>query len=393
MARRGKIRRPVGALAILVLLGLAGWFTLDNWPSRRDAGAAAQTRPASPAIPVIAGEAVTADVPIYLRGLGTVAAFNSVLVRSRVDGQLIRIHFTEGQDVHAGDILAEIDPRPFEAALAQAQATKLKDQAQLENAKLDYERANRLAATGSGSTQQRDTTHAQVAQLEASVKADQAAIDMAQIQLDYSRIKAPIDGRAGTRLVDVGNIVHGSDTNGIVSINQLHPINVDFSLPADTLPRIRARMQTGDIQVTAEDASGADLATGTLMVIDNQINTATSTIRYKARFDNESDVLWPGQFVNVRVHLDTRRGVVTVPIQAVVRGPEGPYIFAIGTDDRIEKRPVKLALTTREVAVIEEGIQAGQAIVVDGQYRVQEGTRVERQPARAATAPDTAKVN
>jgi len=377
------IVRPIAVLALLALLGLAGWFGL-RWTSRDGpASAAAQTRPTGPAVPVIAGEAVVADVPIYLRGLGTVAASNSVLVRSRVDGQLIGIHFAEGQDVHAGDILAELDPRPLEASLAQAQATKLKDQAQLENARLDYERANRLAATGNGSTQQRDTTRALTAQLEAAVKADQATIDMAQIQLDYSRIKAPIDGRAGTRLVDVGNIIHGSDSSGIVSINQLHPINVEFSLPADTLPRIRARMQSGDIEVTAEDAGGADLATGKLVVIDNQINTATSTIRYKARFDNQGDVLWPGQFVNVRVHLETRQGALTVPKPAIVRGPEGTYVFLIGKDRIIEKRPVTVALVTREVAVITGGLAAGDQIVVDGQYRVQAGTRVDLLPPGA----------
>jgi multidrug efflux system membrane fusion protein len=382
--------RPI---ALLVLLGLAGCFTLARWSARDTSGnAVAQTRTTSSTIPVIAGEAKIAEVPIYLRGLGTVAAFNSVLVRSRVDGQIVGLHFTEGQDVHAGQILAEIDSRPFEAALAQAQATKLKDQAQLENARLDYKRANRLAATGSGSTQKRDTTHAQVAQLDAAVKADQAAIDMAQIQLDYSHIKAPIDGRAGTRLVDVGNIVHGSDTNGIVSINQLHPINVDFSLPADTLPRIRERLQAGDVAVTVEDPSGAALVTGKLIVIDNQINTATATIRYKARFDNAGDVLWPGQFVNVRVHLETKRGVLTVPTPAVVRGPEGPYVFAIGKDRTIEKRPVKVALTTKDLAVIAQGLTAGQQIVVDGQYRVQEGTLVDLLPAPDAS-PGAAKVN
>jgi multidrug efflux system membrane fusion protein len=380
------IGRPIGALAgLALLLGLAGWLIVAKWPAGPgQPGAAAQTRPSSPAVPVIAGEAVIADVPVYLRGLGTVAASDSVLVRSRVDGQLIAIRFSEGQDVHAGDILAEIDPRPFEASLAQTQATKLKDQAQLGNARLDFDRANRLAATGSGSTQQRDTTRAQVAQLEAAIKADQAAVDMAQIQLDYSRIKAPIDGRAGTRLVDVGNIIHGSDTNGIVSINKLHPINVDFSLPADTLPAIRARMQTGEIAVTAEDSSGTALATGRLTVIDNQINTATSTIRYKARFANEDDKLWPGQFVNVRVHLETRTGVLTVPKPAIVRGPDGTYVWVIGKDRIIEKRPVTVALTTREVAVIADGLSAGEQIVVDGQYRVQAGTRVDLLPQGGA---------
>lgn len=375
----------MGALAGLALLALAGWLIVAKWPAGPgQPGAAAQTRPSSPAVPVIAGEAVIADVPVYLRGLGTVAASNSVLVRSRVDGQLIGLHFKEGQDVQAGQILAELDPRPFEAALAQAQATKMKDQAQLENARLDFQRASRLAATGSASGQAMDTARALAAQFEATVKGDQAAIDMAQIQLDYSRIKAPIDGRAGTRLVDVGNIVRATDAGGIVGINQLHPITVEFSLPAATLPRIRARMQAGDIAVTAEDAAGQELATGRLDVIDNQINTATSTIRYKAVFANQTDALWPGQFVNVRVHLETSHGVLTVPKPAIVRGPDGTYVWVIGPDRIIEKRPVTVALTTREVAVIADGLSAGQQIVVDGQYRVQAGTRVDLLPQGGA---------
>jgi multidrug efflux system membrane fusion protein len=379
-----RIGRRIGLVAGLALAGFAGWLALERFsPSERQANAAAPTRPTAPSIPVVAGEARLADVPVFLRGLGTVAPLNSVLIRSRVDGQLIRIHFNEGQDVRAGDVIAELDPRPFEASLAQVQATRLKDQAQLENARLDFQRASRLAATGSASGQQVDTARALTAQLEAAVKADQAAIDMAQIQLDYSHIKAPIDGRAGTRLVDVGNIVHASDANGIVAINQLHPINVEFSLPADTLSRIRSLLQAGEVAVTAEDSAGADLATGKLVVIDNQINTATATIRYKAAFDNAGDVLWPGQFVNARVHLQTKHDALTVPTPAVVRGPEGAYVFVIGPDRVIAKQPVKVELTTKDVAVIAEGLTPGQRIVIDGQYRIQAGSLVELLPPAA----------
>ncbi len=303
-------------------------------------------------------------------------ALNSVLVRSRVDGQIVKINYSEGKDVHAGDVLVEIDPAPFEAALAQAQANKLKDQAQLDNARLDLDRAVRLVKSGATSTQQLDTQKALVAQLDASVKADQAAIDMAQVQLDYSRIRSPIDGRAGTRLVDAGNIVHATDLTGVVTINQIHPIFVDFALPADSLPRIRAGLK-GDIPVTAQDPNGQDLATGKLSVIDNQINSTTGTINYKATFDNTEEALWPGQFVNVRVQLEILRGVIAVPVTAVQYGPDGPYAFVIGPDRVVQKRAIKTGAVNKISAVIDGGLQAGELVVTDGQYRIEAGSTVE----------------
>jgi membrane fusion protein, multidrug efflux system len=298
-------------------------------------------------------------------------------VKSRVDGQIVKINFSEGKDVHAGDVLVEIDPRPFQAALEQAQANKLKDEAQLANSRLDLARSGQLAAANHVSKQQLDTVGALVAQLEATVKADQAVIDMAQNQLGYSRIKSPIDGRAGTRLVDAGNIVRATDNGGMVSINQLHPIFVNFSLPADSLPQVRAKLKEGEVKVTAQDSNGIDLSSGMLSVIDNQINPATGTIAYKATFDNNEEVLWPGQFVNVRVQLDVRSNVVAVPVTAVQQGPDGAFAFVVGQNRAVQKRVIKVGDVNKTTAIIDDGIQPGDLVVTEGQYRIQSGTAVD----------------
>jgi multidrug efflux system membrane fusion protein len=337
----------------------------------------AAPRPPAVRVPVSAAEVQRRDVPVYLLGIGTVQAFNSVVVKSRVDGQIVKINFSEGKEVHAGDVLLEIDPRPFEATLKQTKANKLKDEAQLANARLDLARANQLTVAGHASKQQLDTVQALVSQLEATLMADEAMIDMAQTQLSYSRITSPIDGRAGTRLVDAGNIVRATDNGGVVSINQLHPIFVNFSLPADSLPPIRARLKEGEIKVTAQDANGSDLANGTLSVIDNQINTATSTITLKATFANDKEVLWPGQFVNVRVELEVANNVVAVPVTAVQQGPNGPYAFVIGPDRRVQKRVIKVGDVTKTTAIIDDGLQPGDLVVTEGQYRIQAGTAVD----------------
>ena len=347
----------------------------------------AAPRAAALRVPVSAAEVQRTDVPVYLNGIGTVQAFNSVVVKSRVDGQIVKINFSEGKEVHAGDVLVEIDPRPFEASLEQSQANKLKDEAQLANARLDLARVGQLTAAGHGSKQQLDTAQALVSQLEATVKADGAMIDMAQTQLGYSRIKSPIDGRAGTRLVDAGNIVRATDNGGVVSINQLHPIFVNFSLPADSLPPIRSRLKEGEIKVTAQDANGSDLATGTLSVIDNQINTATGTITYKATFANDDEVLWPGQFVNVRVELDVRHDVVAVPVTAVQQGPDGTFAFLVGQDRKVLKRVIKVGEMNKTTAIISDGIQPGDLVVTEGQYRIQAGTAVDVQGIPAASPP------
>jgi multidrug efflux system membrane fusion protein len=361
-------------LAILIAGGGLAYIGLFRGASPSGAPSPPRT---APGIPVTASKVQRMDVPIALTGLGTVQAYNSVLVKSRVDGQIVKINFSEGADVHRGDVLVEIDPAPFEAALAQAQANKLKDEAQLDNARVDLDRAVSLARTGATSVQQLDSRRALVAQLEASLKADQAMIDSAQVQLNYSKIRAPIDGRAGTRLVDAGNIVRTTDNTGIVSINQIRPIFVDFSLPADSLPQIRAKSKDGDIEVTAQDSAGRDLAVGRLSVIDNQINPATGPINYKATFDNAEESLWPGQFVNVRVQIEIRRNVVAVPVTAVQYGPDGPYSFVIGPDRKAQKRPIKTGVVNKTSAIIDEGLQPGDLVVTDGQYRIEAGSVVE----------------
>ncbi len=371
-------------LIVLVLVAGGGVAYLGLGRGLWSAAAPSGPRAAAPAIPVVASKVERTDVPLELGGLGTVQALNSVLVRSRVDGQIVKINFSEGKDVHAGDVLVEIDPAPFEAALAQAQANKLKDQALLDNARLDLDRAVRLAKSGATSTQQLDTARSLVAQLEAAVKSDQAAIDSAQVQLNYSHIRAPIDGRAGTRLIDAGNIVRAADLTGIVTINQVHPIFVDFALPADSLPQIRARLKQGDVDVTAHDPLGRELSAGKLSVIDNAINAATGTIHYKAVFDNAEEVLWPGQFVNVRIRLETLKDVIAVPVTAVQYGPDGPYAFVVGADRIVQKRPIKTGAVNKVSAVIAEGLRPGELVVSEGQYRIEAGSTVEVLTATAA---------
>jgi multidrug efflux system membrane fusion protein len=371
---------------LLPVVAMTGWFGMTYVSSRSVAqvGGGDSKSPRT-AIPVMADTARRGDVPIYLTGLGTVQAYNSVVVKTRVDGQILKIGFAEGQEVRVGDILAEIDPQPYEATLALSQATRLKDQAQLDNARLDLTRASRLVISGAGTTQQHDTSKSVVAQLEASIKIDQAMIDTAQVQLNYTRIRSPIAGRAGTRLLDVGNIVHAGDATGIVTINQIHPIFVSFALPAATLPELRTQMKAGDIQVTVEDGNGNDLAMGKLAVIDNQINAATATIAYKAAFDNVEEVLWPGQFVNVRLQLQVERDAITVPITAIGRNGDGTFVFVIGADRIIEKRAVTVRFSNKSVAVVDHGLAPGEQVVADGQYRIQAGSLVDILPQTPAT--------
>ena len=375
------------AFAVLAAAGSATWFGVGTAWIPYLAPPVPAPKAAAPAIPVVVSTVKRTDVPIYLNGLGTVQAFNSVVVKSRIDGQIVKIHFAEGKDVKAGDLLVEIDPVPYEAALAQAKANKLKDEAQLVKARLDRTRAAQLAQSGSGSRQVLEAAEASVGQFEASVAADQAAIDLAQNQLTYARIHSPIDGRVGTRLIDAGNIVKTTDSAGIVSINQLHPIFVNFSLPADSLGAVRARQKNSDVEVLAQDNNGAVLAVGKLSVIDNQINPATGTLNYKATFENEEEVLWPGRFVNVRVEMDVRRNVVAVPITAVQQGPDGPYAFMVGDDRVVKKRVIKVGVVDKTTAIIDDGLQPGEMVVTDGQYRIQAGSRVNARIEAGGQAP------
>lgn len=339
------------------------------------------------AIPVVVGVVEQKDVPVYLDGLGNVQAFNTVTVRARVDGQIIKVAFTEGQDVKAGDLLAQIDPAPYQTQLDQNIAKKAQDEAQLENAQIDFKRDAPLLADNIISQQVYDTAKALVDQYIGTVKADQAAIDSAQVQLNYTRITSPVDGRTGIRLVDAGNIVHASDSNGLVVIAQLKPISVMFTLPEQTLGEIHKQMSSGaDLKVLAVNRdSSTPLDEGKLAVIDNQIDVTTATIKLKATFPNENLALWPGQFVNVRLLLTTRNGPV-VPSPVIQRGPDGAYAFAVnggGTNLTAQTRPVKVAQTAdgKDLveaghALIESGLSPGERVVVDGQYRLQNGSKI-----------------
>lgn len=367
------MKKVIALSAPLLLLTAVGWLGLRLVSEGRSADAT----PTSPAVPVMATLVGHADVPVYLSGLGTVQAFNSVLIKSQVDGQILKMDFAEGQEVRAGDVIAEIDPRSYAAALAHAKGMKVKDEALLKNAELDLGRYRSLVVQNSISHQQLDTQVALVEQFRGTVDADQAQIDMAQVQLDYCNIRSPIDGRVGRRLVDVGNIAHTTDTAGIVTINQIRPIWVTFALPSASLPEIRARLRQGAVEVTAEDGNGRDLATGKLTVIDNQISATTATIAYKASFENAGEALWPGQFVNVRVLLQVKRDALVVPTTAVVRGPEGTYAFVIGADRIVQKRPIEVGITNKTIAIVNHGLVVGEQVVTDGQYRIEAGSRVE----------------
>jgi membrane fusion protein, multidrug efflux system len=350
---------------------------------RQPAQGMSTNTPQTQAIPVTAGVSATANVPIYLSGLGTVQAFNTVTVKVRVDGQLDKVNFTEGQNVKAGDVLAQIDPRTFQAQLDQAVAKKALDEANLANAKRDLERYNMLAKTNAVPAQQFDTQRSLVAQQEAQVKLDQGAIDNAKTFLDYCTIVSPIDGRTGIRLLDQGNIVHATDTTGLVVITQLQPISVIFSLPEDQLGEVLKEMAVGPMKVVATPrADQRPLAEGTLALVDNQIDQTTGTLRLKATFPNENNALWPGQFVNIKLLVRTLQQAVTVPSTAVQRGPDGMYVYAIKPDMTVATQPINVLQMADGIAVIEKGLGAGTRLVVAGQYRLQPGSHVR---AGAAT--------
>jgi multidrug efflux system membrane fusion protein len=361
-----------------------------NQPAEK--GSAKGSKGGIPVVPVAAGTVVQKDVPIYLDGLGTVQAYNTVTIRTRVDGQLIKVAFTEGQDVHAGDLLAQLDPKPFKALVDQARAKKGEDEAQLANARLLLTRDQELVVNKIIPQQDYDTQKAQVQQLEASVNADQAAIDSAQVQLDYTTITSPIDGRTGVRLVDMGNMVHASDSNGLVVVAQLRPISVLFTLPQQTLREIQKQAANNQLRVLAVDRDNKTiLDTGQLAVIDNQIDTSTGTIRLKGTFPNEKLQLWPGQFVNARLLITTRKNGLVMPESVVQRGPQGAYAFVIqGTNDNLAVaiRPIKVAQIEGGEALLDSGLRAGERVVVDGQYRLQAGSKIRVRQAKTVAPED-----
>ena len=365
----------IGALVLVLIVGIVVRQKKKGSSQTKSPQAA---RGASGPVAVIIGTAAQENVPIYVDGLGTVQAFNTVTVRSRVDGQLQKLAFREGQDVHAGEVLAQIDPAPFKTQVAQAEAKQGQDQAQLENANLELKRNAALLASKIVSQEVYDTAKAQVNQLEAAVRADQAAIDSAKVQLNYSTVIAPINGRTGLRLVDEGNIIRAGDSNGIVVLAQLRPISVIFTLPEQTLGEIQKQLSEGEMKVLAVDRDNTTiLDEGILAVVDNQIDTTTGTIRLKGTFPNANGRLWPGQFVNARLLLKVREGGVVVPASVVQRGPEGAFAFVVQDDMTVAVRKVKVAQVDQGRALIDEGLTPGERIVVDGQYKLQAGSKIK----------------
>lgn len=359
-------------LAILGGLGYLGWTVMHQQPQ----GNGRNQRPDLP-VPVLAATPKVQDVPVYLDGVGAIRALNTVTVRAQVDGKLIAVKFNEGQDVKKGDVLGEIDPALYQASYDQAVAKKAQDEAQLANQRIDLTRYEQLAATNAGSKQQADTQRAAVAQTEALVKADQAAIDNAAATLSYTKIVAPLSGRAGLRQVDQGNIIHASDTTGLVVITQLQPIAVWFSLPQQQIMRVNAAAAKGALSVDVFGNDGVTVIdTGKLTGIDNQVDQTTGTLRLKAEFPNAHYQLWPGQFVNVRLKVETLAQALVVPTSAVQRGPIGTFSYVIGEGDIVSAKPVTVTQQNEHDAVIASGLTANDKVVTTGFANLSDGSKV-----------------
>ncbi|MDB5413207.1 MAG: hypothetical protein JWR10_1542 [Rubritepida sp.] len=389
-----------GWLVLLLLLAAGGTAVWWYWPqlhakfSGEPAAGAQQggRRGArfAGAVPVTVAPATRKDIPILLDALGTVQALNTITVRSQVDGVLVEIAFVEGQEVNAGDVLARIDPRTYAASLAQAEAKKAQDQALLANARLDLQRYVDLSRSNGASRQQLDTQRATVAQNEALVQADQAAIDTARIQLDFTTIRSPVSGRVGLRQIDQGNLIRSGDTTGIVVVTQVRPITVIFTLPQQELPRVLAAMQAGSVPIQVVAPDGAVRATGTLLTPDNQVDQTTGTIKLKATFPNDDRQLWPGSFVNVRMLASTLRQVIAIPTVAVQRGPDGPYAFVLKPDNTVEQRPLVLGLLTPTDAVVTRGLQPDERVITSGALRLNAGSQVQVMDPQPQAAPGDA---
>ena len=392
--RASRRRWPMAVLCLLVLAAIIAtiWF----WPPAKDL--AKRDKDANRPIPVLIATAGRQDMPIMLYGLGTVQASNTVTIKPMIDGPLLAVIFTEGQAVRKGDILAQIDPRPYQAALDLVTAKKAQDEALLANARLDLVRYQKLVANNFTSAQQADTAKALVAQYEALVRQDQAQIDTARTNLSYTTIVAPIDGRTGVRLIDQGNIVHASDAAGLVVIAQLQPISVVFTLPQQSLPAVAQAMRAGTPKVEATPQGGlrsAVLDTGTLTVLDNQVDPTTGTIKLKASFPNQAARLWPGGFVGVRIQVDTAKDAVVIPPAAVQRGPRGAFVFIVGDDNSVARQTIKTGYEDEQATIVLDGLNGGERVVTDGASRLSDSSTVSiAQPATDApptrrARPDT----
>jgi multidrug efflux system membrane fusion protein len=370
----------IAAVSLLALMG-GGIFALSQFALTKSVSPAV----APPPVPVVAGVVASHDVPIYLRGIGTVIAYNTVVVRSQIQGQITRIAFTEGQAVHAGDLLAQIDPQPYQAQLDQTIATRDRDQAQLDNALANLDRYTQLQSKGYATPQLTDTQNAQVAQLQSTVKSDEALIEQARVQLGYASLTSPINGVTGVRQVDVGNIIHPTDPNGLVVVTQIEPISVIFTLPEADLPKIQQRMADGPLTVLAYSQDDAiKLDEGKLDLVDNEILQTTGSIRLKAEFPNPAHRLWPGELINVRLLLETRHDGLTVAASVVQRGQQGAYAYVINSNSVVETRPITVSQITNGQALVDSGLAANEQVVVDGQYKLQPGSRVTILHGKAA---------
>jgi multidrug efflux system membrane fusion protein len=376
------MRKPIVPLVIaLVVATLAGGGAWRYFHSDKPV----QATPAPPTVPVVAETVLSHDVPIYLRGVGTVIAYNNVVVRSQITGQLIRIAFTQGQTVHKGDLLAEIDPRPYQAQLDQAVSNRDRDQAQVVNAQANLDRYSQLQKKGFASTQLVETQKAQLVQLQSMVKADEAVIEQTRTNLSYAKLTSPIDGVTGIRQIDEGNIIHPTDVNGLVDVTQIQPISLIFTLPQTDFVQIQQQMAKGTLTVYAYSQNDqTQLDQGKLDLIDNQILQTTGTVRLRASFPNTKRLLWPGELVNARLLIDTRHDGLTVAPSAVQLGPHGSFVWVIGSDETVQVRPVTVGQIVEGRALIESGLKANEKVVTDGQYRLQVGSLVRELHGQAA---------
>jgi multidrug efflux system membrane fusion protein len=380
---RARIVIPAALLTVAVAVGAALAVT-HHFPFERSAP---QPPPAIPPVPVVAGTVDQHDVPIYLTGVGTVIAYNTVVVRSQIQGQIVSINFTEGQTARTGDLLAQIDPSPYQAQLDQVTATRDRDQAQLTNAQANFKRYSDLGAKGWATPQLVETQTAQVAQLQAAIKSDEALIEGAKVQLGYTRLTSPIDGVVGIRQIDIGNIIHPTDANGLVVVTQIEPISLIFTLPETVLPQIQQQQQKtkGPLTVLAYSQDNTiKLDEGVLGLVNNEILQTTGSIQLKANFPNKEHRLWPGELVNARLLVDTRHDGLTVSAAAVQQGPKGAYAYVINPDNTVEIRPITVAQISEGQALINSGLTANEQVVTDGQYKLQPGTHVTILHGKAA---------